>query len=427
MPTRSQPGVLPLAITLHLVAVAIWTRGLTALYDLEVYRAGGARILHGGPLYDGYVFWVLDFTYPPFAAVLFTPLALIPSGLLKIIFTTINLAALVAVVWLCLRALDRERRPAVVITLTGLLFLLEPVRSTIDIGQVNLLLMLVVLADLVRPGTRYQGVGVGIAAGIKLVPGVFVLYLLLTRRWRAAGTAVAAFVTTVGLGFAVAPTDSVKYWTGTFLTTNRIGVLDEAGNQSLSGLLARVGQTSMLVWLPVALVVGVAGMALAVRVQRRGNELLGVTLCGLTACLCAPFAWNHHWVWFVPLLVIVGYRARWVAVALYLLLLDWPVSLPHRDWIFPPPTGLIQLAIPGWLTRNLYVLVALGVFAVVWRSGAAGRAPAAGDLGEHDPGGDGGVERLDAGGHGDRDGLVTGLADQPGQAAPLGADHHDER
>jgi alpha-1,2-mannosyltransferase len=427
---RLLPWLLPLALALHLVAVAIWTTGLTALYDLQVYRAGGRALLDGTPLYDGFVFWVLHFTYPPFAAVVFTPLALIPTDLAKIAFSVLNVAALAGVIWLALRALGGPRRRlTATLALTGALFWLEPVRSTITIGQVNLLLLLVVVWDLTRPPTaRHQGIGVGIAAGIKLVPGVFVLYLLLTRRPWAALNAAAAFAGTVGLGFLVAPRDSVRYWTGTFLTTGRIGEQAETGNQSLAGMLARFGAPSPVLWVPLALLAGLAGLAVATRAHRRGHELLGVTVCGMTACLAAPFAWSHHWVWFVPLIVLLARTGpRLVPVGLALLLLDWPVTLPPRDWIFPPRTGLI--ALDGPVAGNIYVLLGLAVVAVtgtwLW-SGAAGGPAAAGDLGEHHPGGDGGVERLDAGGHRDGDGLVAGLPDQPGQAAALGADHHDQ-
>jgi alpha-1,2-mannosyltransferase len=427
---RVLPWLLPLALALHLAVVAVWTTGLTALYDLEVYRAGGSALLHGGSLYDGYVFWVLYFTYPPFAAAAFTPLALLPAGLLKLLFTAVNVAALGTVIWLSLRALGRQHRRNLTLGLTGALFWLEPVRSTIDIGQINLLLMLLVLADLLRPsGARYYGAGVGIAAGIKLVPGVFVLYLLLTRRYRAALVAGAAFLTTVALGFLVAPRDSARYWTGTFLTTGRIGNTAAPGNQSLAGLLARLGAPGPL-WVLVALAAGTGGMAVAVLAHRRGHRLLGLAICGLTSCAVSPFAWNHHWVWFVPLLVLLFTRVnRLPAVVLYLLLLDWPVSLPARDWIFPPPTGLIALATPGPLTRNLYVLIAVVVvaYAARWlRSDPAGRPAPAGDLGEHDTGGDRGVERVDPGGHRDRDGLVADLLDQPGQSATLRADHDDQ-
>lgn len=410
---RFAPLVLLLALAAHALEVATWTRGLTAFYDLGVYRAGGRALLDGRSLYDGDVFWVLKFTYPPFAALVFTPLALLTPDAAKLAFTVVNIAALGAAVWLSLRALGHRadrRLVMVAIALTGFLFWLEPVRSTIDIGQVNLVLMVLLLWDLTRPApARWQGVGVGIAAGMKLIPAIFIGYLLLTGRRAAAGRAAGVLAGTIVLGFVAAPRDSLTYWRGTFLTTNRIGEFAERGNQSLSGLLARLSAPaphSTALWLLFAVVAGVGGMATAVWAHRRGRELLAVTVCGLTSCGVAPFAWNHHYVWFVPLLILLGHAAYagrvpvLVPAVAYLALVDWPMVFAPRDGIFPPPTGLIAMPVdglPAFFTRNLYILLAILVVALVARRLRAGSDPPgdaapAGDLGEHDAGGHRGVE-----------------------------------
>jgi alpha-1,2-mannosyltransferase len=157
------PFVLLFGLLAHLATVMIWMPGLTALLDLEVYRAGGSAVLSGAALYDGTIIDGLRFTYPPFSAVMFTPLAVIPAGMLKLLFTAVNVAALGLSIWLCWRALHYRADSAaamVSVLLTGLLFWLEPVRSTIGIGQINLLLMLVVLWDLGRPDSaRWKGSG----------------------------------------------------------------------------------------------------------------------------------------------------------------------------------------------------------------------------------------------------------------------------
>ena len=54
--------------------------------------------------------------------------------------------------------------------------------------------MLLVVADLALPDrVRWKGIGVGVATACKLVPGIFVVYLVLTRRFRAAAVACGAF------------------------------------------------------------------------------------------------------------------------------------------------------------------------------------------------------------------------------------------
>ena len=62
---------------------------------------------------------------------------------------------------------------------------LEPIRTTLVIDQINIVLLALVTWDLLRTKqSRWTGVGIGIAAGIKLTPLIFIPYLLLTKRFR---------------------------------------------------------------------------------------------------------------------------------------------------------------------------------------------------------------------------------------------------
>ena len=124
----------------------------------------------------------------------------------------------------------------------AVLLALDPIRTTFYLGQINVVLLAVVLADVTgRPG-RWRGVGVGLAAAVKLTPLVFVVYLMLTGRMRAAVTALATFAAAVGVGFLVAPADSVTYWLeGTFAAADRISPVASTANHSLAGLLAQGG------------------------------------------------------------------------------------------------------------------------------------------------------------------------------------------
>ena len=193
--------------------------------------------------------------------------------------------------------------------LVAVLLALDPIRTTFYLGQINVVLLAVVLADVTgRPG-RLRGVGVGLAAAVKLTPLVFVVYLVLIGRVRAAVTALVTFVAAVGVGFLVAPADSHRYWfAGTFAAADRISPVASTANHSLDGLLARAGAPGL----------GRArhdrgarraGLAVAVLAHRRGEALLGVTLCGLLSAAVAPFAWSHHFVWFGPLVVLLAHRA----------------------------------------------------------------------------------------------------------------------
>jgi alpha-1,2-mannosyltransferase len=203
-----------------------------------------------------------------------------------------------------------------------------------------------VLYDLTRPDTsRHKGAAIGLAAGLKLTPAIFVVYLLITRRYRAAATATAVFAGTVAVGFAVLPASSVWYWAGRFANPGRVSQIQDPENQSLLGALARTMHTAdvLPVGLPLAAVVAVAGLALAAAAARRGDEALGFSLCAITGLLVSPISWTHHWVIAIPALPVAGlavyraYRAGNMAAA----------GLGHA--------GIIGVAVIGWdrLARNL--------------------------------------------------------------------------
>ena len=293
--------------------------------DLGVYRSGGLIVRHVPPLYDphlaaplydwrGYADLHLKFTYPPFAAVVFALVTFIPWRVLPGISVVVNLTALVAALWFTFGGLGYRRGltrlGATLLTAAAVLWT-EPVLRTIYLGQVNLLLMALIIWDLCQPGTRrsgasrwWKGAGVGVAAGIKLVPLIFIPYLLLTRRFRAAAVACAVFAATVAAPFLVVPADSARWWLGgLFFNGGRTGFVGWEGNQSLQALITRLAGSvaaATPVWLAVALVIAVAGLACAALLERAGHPLPGLLACALTGLLVSPISWDHHWVWIVP-------------------------------------------------------------------------------------------------------------------------------
>ncbi|WP_244970943.1 glycosyltransferase 87 family protein [Gordonia jinghuaiqii] len=318
------------AIVWHITAFPI-TNPFYGLFqnatDIRVYRAGADTVLDARSLYDDPVLWRLHFTYPPFAAVALVPLALVTQTVANIIWWAACFATLVAVVVLGLRSLNYrlDRRLGVFAVLLAIAATaLEPVRTTLWLGQINILVMALILTDLVflKPGSRWRGIGVGVAAGLKLTPLFVVVYLLVTRQWRAAGTALAAFGATVVVGLLVIPSDAWAYWTRHLFDTGRIGRADSPANQTVRGfgsqMLAHldirrfaergpagwVFDAPSWLWVPAALVVAGLGLWAAVVAHRSSRDLLAATIVGMTMCAVSPFAWGHHWVWCVPLLLI---------------------------------------------------------------------------------------------------------------------------
>lgn len=278
--------------------------------DFTVYRLGAAAVLHGLPVYavvepvTG-----LGFTYPVFAAALFTPLAVLPPvvgfGLVLMVNT-----ALYAAVWMMVRtALPLSSRAAPALFTLG--WLSEPVASTLANGQVNLLVAALVLVDVtVLRARRGQGIATGLATGLKLTPALFVLMLAGTRQWRAMAMAVGSFLATVVVGALLAPQESWWYWTGGLLCFGRVGAESALGNLSLVGLVARaVGHPQVPIAVTVMIgVLSVAGcLPLLRRLHHRRLYLTGVAACGVLSVLITPISWSHHWIW-LPLLALCAWR-----------------------------------------------------------------------------------------------------------------------
>ncbi|MBF6065934.1 DUF2029 domain-containing protein [Nocardia terpenica] len=353
---------------------------LLHLKDLSVYQIAGNRVLDGISVYDtpllGNTRGVWEFVYTPFAALLFVPLAALRGDVFTVVGAVGNAAMLAASVWAALSLLGfrRDVRLAVLtLPISGLLMWCEPIRETMAFGQVNILLLLLVLADMALPdSSRWKGALTGIAAGIKLTPALFIVYLLITRRYRAMWTAIGSLAATMILGFAVLPKDSATFWSGAFADPARVGVPQNPGNESLRGMVARtigVGGAHQVLWLASVLVVAAACLLVARQLSLTGRELPAVVLCGLATTTVSPYSWVHHWVWLAPLLIYLTdltCRRRSVGTALGLGVAA-VVSSGGVLALIDPPTASI-LGYPSWggmgvFYHNAYIWLTLALVA----------------------------------------------------------------
>ena len=373
------PLVLAISLTLHVISYSIWP--IFALQiDTLVYRFGGLRVFDGLDLYSiGRNGGTVDllFTYTPFAAVFFVPLAFLTDHGAQI-FALIAFPLLVVYVTVrILRYLGVTGKTGLwglVALLVGLELWLQPIRLSIQLGQINILILAAVVFDMLAPKHRkWAGVAIGVVAGIKLTPAVFIVYLLLVGRVRAAIVAVSTFVATVLIGFAVLPSESARYWIGgAFVNTKRIAS-DPSIGTSVQSLFERLHYPGWLATLLSAALL-IASFAVATYAYRKGQLVLGVAIVGMASAAASPFSWSHHWVWFVPLVIHLGYRgyvlgsrrsvyAMW---AMSLLFADWPVSMKGQ----PPPAGLLKVhlgAVWDTLIPSAYVFVLLAVLAGTMR------------------------------------------------------------
>ncbi|MCV7357531.1 mannosyltransferase [Mycolicibacterium fluoranthenivorans] len=307
--TRLAPVLFALSIAARLAWTYLVPNGANFV-DLHVYVGGAGALDHPGTLYS-YVYadqtpdFPLPFTYPPFAAVVFYPLHLLPFGLVAFFWQVGIVAALYGVVSLSLRLLGRANaRTAMLWTAAGIWT--EPLRSTFDYGQINVLLVLAVLYAVYSSRWWVSGLLVGLAAGVKLTPAVSGLYFLGVRRFGAAAFSAVVFAATVAVSIVVVGGQGRYYFTDLLGDAGRIGPIGTSFNQSVRGAISRIlGHDAGYGPVVVAILLVAAVLAvLAWRAVDGGTDrLAGIVIVQLFGLLLSPISWTHHWVWLIPLMI----------------------------------------------------------------------------------------------------------------------------
>lgn len=336
----------------------LWARGDGL--DLTVYRDAVHYWWAGGnPYLAAFTHSRLRFTYPPFAFPALSPLNWTPFPVTQWLLWAASIGAGTGSVVLVLRERGIKVTPpvwcgALALSCISVIFL-EPVRSAIDYGQVELVLMFVVVADLLLVPRPYRGVLTGIAAAIKLTPLVFGILLLVSRDMKSALRMAVSFVACTAVSWLLWPKLSRAYWLHDLLDPGRAGSLSYAGNQSWNAILHRspfpaTGSTAA--WVVLSLLTLVVSTFVAWRLVSSGHRALAILPVALAGLLASPISWTHHWVW---------------------LLLIPPMMVPRRSAEIARPVqallwglvGLTVLAPYWWVTHGIGADV-LGAILPLW-------------------------------------------------------------
>jgi alpha-1,2-mannosyltransferase len=354
--------------------------------DVDVYRMGGQAWLDGRPLYaDGTMFHTrggldLPFTYPPLAAIFFAPFAWLPLPVASAAITLTTLLLLIASTVLVLTRLDVWPHPPggkstggtphasggptrpkgrgmtgepawmrrcwlAAAVVAPVVIYLEPIRSNFEFGQVNVVLMTLVIADCVPRKTPWpRGMLLGVAIALKLTPAVFLLYFLLRRDTRALLVTTASAAVATLAGFVFAWRDSLEYWTETVRNTDRIGTVTLNTNQNIAGALARLGLGEgerFVVWTLACIAVLALTVWAGGRALKAGEPVLALICVAMFGLVVSPVSWSHHWVWALPAVLVctvVAYRHRHAVLGLVTLagiaLMVWtpiPLMPEHQE------------------------------------------------------------------------------------------------
>jgi alpha-1,2-mannosyltransferase len=364
-----------------------WRAGLV---DLDVYLKAARTLQGGGDIYnlpDG----SLPFLYPPFAAILAVPMTWLPH-------TVVQMGWAVGIALTVVAVLHRFGLHGWRLSLisAAAVRLVEPINQTVAFGQLGVFLVGLVVLDLV-PGPRVfpgrkrrlpEGLLVGFATAVKLTPGLFFIYLLAIRRYKAAILAVITMIIATLVALVAAPRSSIDFWSRLARGDSGLGgSIIYLMNQSILGAAGRIFGYNALgnaIGLALSAIIAAVGVLTAAWWHRRGDEAMAVTLCGVTTLLASPVSWSHHFVWIAPLGVLMALRTQWPAVFRIIgwLFVGWVVTTP---WKFLPDGDNVERDFFWWqnlfaaITPALGCLLLVASLILVWRMAPASPVSVAAD------------------------------------------------
>lgn len=352
------------------VIVSIMYRAATGyMMDLEVFQDAGWALRRGQDLYSeafptrsGY-----RFIYPPFASVLFYAMTWFGPATLQILWSAATIAAVWAMLWMVSKRLRIPHAEITAFALLGIVMLLDPLKANIEFGQINVFLALLVVSDVLGfLPKKLRGLGIGVAAGIKITPAAYALVFLVRKDFATVAKSLGWFLVTVVIGFIARFEESKYFWTEEFFKGSRGGEPVYDANQAFSGLLARAGLegTALEVGTMAFFVFGAIAAAFVAWVfLRHGYEVSALGFVALAVSFAGPYAVSHHWsilMVFVPLVLVARLTWELVVGVLFYIAQWWAPYEVFRD--NPTP---IAVNVGQWFYGNMQGVMGMVVFFAV--------------------------------------------------------------
>ena len=312
---ETQASRRPVLLVLTLLVLLYGARQASRkMGDFEVYHRAATRAVAGETTYR-----LSDphrYLYAPVVTFLFFPIAILPKTLGKVLWLAVNFAVIVSILRTSAKLLFPEGRAPPGFYALVLLLSARFIDNNIGHGQINLVLLWLVLQaySLARDGHfPAAGLALSVAIATKIVPAVFLLQVLLQRRWRFAAWTVLAFAVLMvvpALWWGLAYPRLVQDWVA--VVADQAGHYDVGNkiNQSISAFVYRLfelgdGQTSVAasvlsVVIHACFVVPLIALSLRwgdkhanapKSSQQRGDEL---SLWLLYSTVAAPYSWKYY-------------------------------------------------------------------------------------------------------------------------------------
>jgi hypothetical protein len=302
--------------------------------DFSIFRHAGQAVVHGHSPYVRPTFELLAdndrFVYPEPVAYLFVPFVGIPDRVGAVLFLVLSVTAVLTSLWL-LGVRDWR--------CYGAALLGAPVFGALGVGAVGPLLMLAVAAGWRLRHRVWVGVLFAVATATKLFLWPLLIWLLVTRRFRAA-TAAAATLLAIALVWLVADPEGLGRYPTTVSVLNEVQRTRSYSSQALALALGAPAGVAVAV----CVLIAIAGIAVLSRMRDERHALAASVIVAL---LATPILWLHYLVLLlVPLALTTGR---------FTLLWMLPVTL----WITPHPESA------GSVWKIVAAFAAVGTVTVV--------------------------------------------------------------
>lgn len=366
-----QQRILATLFTLVSIAVVVYSiyRAATGyMMDAEVFQDAGWALRRGQDLYsaDFPTRSGFRFIYPPFAALMFWALTWVGPVTLQIIWAVFTILFVYAMLWMVLKRTRCERPAIFALALLGVVLLLDPLRANLALGQVNVFLAMIVMADVLGfIPKKFRGIGIGVAAGIKITPAAYALLFLVRKDYVSVAKSFGWFLVTAVIGFIIRPQESVYFWTKEFFASNRGGPPFYPANQAMSGLLSRAGLEGTALDIGIYgffLLGAIAAAFMAWALQRDGHYVLALGIVALAVSFAGPYAVSHHWsivMMFAPLVLVFRHKFSTLLCFLALVANWWA---PYS--VFDDNPGRVASNVGEWFYGNMQGVMGFVLLAV---------------------------------------------------------------
>lgn len=285
--------------------------------------------------------------YPPVSEIFFLPFTLLSHQVALVTFTYISFASIIGSVFLSLKIVIKKVPWHYFLLFTGLSFTSFPVRFSLGMGQVNmivlfLLLLAVYLETKPAKNSLIAGLSLGVAIALKPIFAFFLLFFAIKKSWKV------VFISSVFVAALIAA--SLIFWPPQiWLSWYQTGILPSVSykapyiyvyqNQGIFGFLSRlISNFNARIYLSRAATVILIPVAAYLTFKKKEINLC-LSFFIITLLLFDITSWQHHFVWLTfPIIVLFSYILKTknimllALLAISYILVSWNIKY---DYLYP--------------------------------------------------------------------------------------------